>query len=51
MHYSFITIEGNIGSGKTTFAKKLAKDLNAQLILEQFSENPFLPKFYKSPEK
>ena len=51
MYYSFITIEGNIGSGKTTFAKKLAKDLNAQLILEQFSENPFLPKFYKSPEK
>jgi deoxyguanosine kinase len=49
--YSFITIEGNIGVGKTTLSTKLAKTLNAQLILESFAENAFLPKFYKEPEK
>ncbi|MFS4456485.1 2-amino-4-hydroxy-6-hydroxymethyldihydropteridine diphosphokinase [Maribacter sp. 2304DJ31-5] len=43
----FITIEGNIGAGKTTLATKIAEDLNAKLILERFAENPFLPSFYK----
>jgi len=47
----FLVIEGNIGSGKTTLAKMLADDLNAKLILEQFADNPFLPKFYKDQEK
>ncbi len=47
----FLVIEGNIGSGKTTLAKMLADDLNAKLILEQFAENPFLPKFYENPER
>tara|TARA_B100001540_G_scaffold315350_1_gene342389 strand:- start:1440 stop:2078 length:639 start_codon:yes stop_codon:yes gene_type:complete len=51
MHYNFIAIEGNIGSGKTTLATKLAKDLDARLMLEEFSNNPFLPKFYLEPEK
>ena len=50
-HYNFIAIEGNIGAGKTTLAKKLAIDFNSRLILEQFAENPFLPKFYVNPEK
>lgn len=49
--YNFIAIEGNIGAGKTTLAKKLAIDFNSRLILEQFAENPFLPKFYSNPEK
>lgn len=49
--YNFIAIEGNIGAGKTTLAKKLAVDFNSRLILEQFAENPFLPKFYSNPEK
>lgn len=49
--YNFIAIEGNIGAGKTTLAKKLATDFNTRLILEQFAENPFLPKFYNDPEK
>ncbi|MCE9537771.1 MAG: deoxynucleoside kinase [Bacteroidetes bacterium] len=49
--YNFIAIEGNIGAGKTTLAKKLAVDFNSRLILEQFAENPFLPKFYDNPEK
>jgi deoxyguanosine kinase len=50
-HYNFIAIEGNIGAGKTTLAKKLSIDFNSRLILEQFAENPFLPKFYDNPEK
>ena len=49
--YNFIVIEGNIGAGKTTLATKMAEDLNAKLILEQFADNPFLPKFYAEPEK
>ncbi len=49
MNYHFITIEGNIGAGKTTLAHLLAKHYNARLILEQFAENPFLPKFYENP--
>lgn len=49
--YNFTVVEGNIGAGKTTLARKLAADSNARLILEQFAENPFLPKFYEDPEK
>jgi deoxyguanosine kinase len=49
MKYTFITIEGNIGAGKTTLAHLLSKHFNARLILEQFADNPFLPKFYENP--
>ncbi|HEY0040542.1 MAG TPA: deoxynucleoside kinase [Flavisolibacter sp.] len=49
MRYSFVTIEGNIGAGKTTLSNLLAKHYNARLILEQFADNPFLPKFYENP--
>jgi deoxyadenosine/deoxycytidine kinase len=42
----YIAIEGVIGAGKTTLAKKLKERLNAELILEQFEVNPFLEKFY-----
>lgn len=51
MDYNFIVIEGNIGAGKTSLSHKIAEEYNAKLILEQFAENPFLPKFYKDPEK
>ena len=51
MNYKFIVIEGLIGAGKTTLSKKIAERYNAKLILEQFADNPFLPKFYKEPEK
>ena len=51
MHYRFITIEGNIGAGKTTLAHLLAKHFNARLILEAFADNPFLPKFYENPQQ
>jgi deoxyguanosine kinase len=51
MKYNFITIEGNIGAGKTTLAHLLSKHLNARLILEEFADNPFLPKFYENPQQ
>jgi len=51
MKYSFVTIEGNIGAGKTTLSHLLAKHYNARLILEQFADNPFLPKFYENPQQ
>src|SRR5678816_1188809 len=49
MNYHFITIEGNIGAGKTTLAHLLSKHYNARLVLEEFADNPFLPKFYENP--
>lgn len=51
MNYHFITIEGNIGAGKTTLAHLLSKHYNARIILEQFADNPFLPKFYENPKQ
>lgn len=51
MKYNFLTIEGNIGAGKTTLAHLLSKYYNARLILEKFADNPFLPKFYEDPEQ
>lgn len=49
MKHHFITVEGNIGAGKTTLTHLLAKQYNARLILEEFADNPFLPKFYENP--
>jgi deoxyguanosine kinase len=51
MRYNYITVEGNIGAGKTTLATLLANDFNGKLILEQFADNPFLPQFYKNQEQ
>ena len=51
MKYHFVTIEGNIGAGKTTLAHMLSKHYNARLILEEFADNPFLPKFYENPKQ
>lgn len=45
--FHYIAIEGVLGVGKTTFAKKLSEDLQAKLIMEQVDNNPFLEKFYK----
>ena len=47
MGLNFIVIEGNIGAGKTSLAKKLSSDLKGSLILERFEDNAFLPLFYK----
>ncbi len=51
MQYKFITIEGNIGAGKTTLATLLSKHYNARLVLEEFADNPFLPSFYENPSQ
>ena len=51
MKYHFITIEGNIGAGKTTLSHLLSKKMNARLVLEGFADNPFLPKFYEDPKQ
>lgn len=50
-NHNYIAIEGNIGAGKTSLANKISNDFNAKLILERFADNPFLPKFYKEPER
>ena len=49
--YPFIAIEGNIGSGKTTFCHIMAERFKCNIILEQFTDNPFLPFFYQQPER
>ena len=49
--YNFIAIEGNIGAGKSSLAQLLANDWNAQLILEEFEDNSFLPKFYEDARR
>ena len=46
-----IVIEGNIGVGKTSLSKKLSNDLNKELIIEGFMDNPFLEKYYNNPER
>ena len=47
----YIAIEGPIGVGKTSLAYLLSKELSARLVREEFDENPFLPDFYKDPER
>ena len=44
----FITVEGPIGVGKTTLAKRLAESFNYETLLERPEENPFLASFYKN---
>ena len=47
----YVVIEGNIGAGKTTLTRLLAERFNHRLVLEEFSDNPFLPLFYREPER
>lgn len=49
--YRYIVIEGNIGAGKTTLVQKMAAELQARVVLEEFADNPFLPKFYENRER
>ena len=51
MKYKNICIEGNIGVGKTTLTRMLAKDFNFNIVLETFDNNPFLEKFYEKTKK
>ena len=51
MSINYLVIEGNIGAGKTTLAQMISEKFNAKLVLEQFADNPFLPKFYENQEQ
>ena len=51
MRYNYIAIEGCIGAGKTCLSSMISEQYNGKLILEQFEDNSFLPKFYKEPDK
>ena len=46
-----VTVEGNIGVGKSTLACQLARTLNFRLFLEPTTRNPYLAKFYQDPKK
>jgi deoxyguanosine kinase len=48
--HGFIVIEGPIGVGKTTLARRLADSFESDLLLEGAAENPFLEKFYEDPK-
>jgi deoxyadenosine/deoxycytidine kinase len=47
--HRLIVVEGPIGVGKTSLARRLARSFGSELILEQADENPFLERFYKNP--
>jgi len=49
LNYKYLVIEGNIGAGKTSLASLLAEETGSRLVLEAFSDNPFLAKFYEDP--
>lgn len=49
--HRYIAIEGNIGAGKTSLVELLSSKLKANILLEEFENNPFLASFYKEPEK
>ena len=49
--YSYINIEGNLGSGKTSLVHMLSHEYGGRAILEEFENNPFLPLFYENPER
>ncbi len=47
----YIVVEGPMGVGKSSLARRLAKQFNADILFEQPEENPFLERFYRSREK
>lgn len=49
--YKYICVEGNIGSGKTSFVQMIQKEYACEVILEEFQDNPFLPYFYEDKER
>jgi len=51
LKYKYLVIEGNIGAGKTSLASRLAEETGSRLVLETFSDNPFLARFYEDPDR
>ena len=51
MSLNYLVIEGNIGAGKTTLAQVISEKYQTKLVLEQFADNPFLPKFYENQDQ
>ena len=49
--YRYIVVEGPIGAGKTSLTHKLAERFNADTLLENANDNPFLPRFYQEPRR
>ena len=49
--YRYVAVEGPIGVGKTSLARRLAQHIAAETLLEKPDENPFLAKFYKDPPR
>jgi deoxyguanosine kinase len=49
--FRYIVVEGPIGAGKTSLTHKLAEHLGADTLLENASDNPFLPRFYQDPKR
>jgi len=47
--HRYVVIEGPIGVGKTSLARRLARSFGSELVLEQDDENPFLERFYRNP--
>ena len=51
MKSRYVSIEGNIGAGKTSLSQLYADHSGSHLFLEKYIENPFLPMFYKEPQR
>lgn len=51
LRYDHVAIEGLIGAGKTTLCRRLAQRTGARMVLEEFEDNPFLPRFYAEPDR
>jgi deoxyadenosine/deoxycytidine kinase len=49
--YRYIVVEGPIGVGKSSLARRLAENLDADSLMENVADNPFLPRFYQDPQR
>ena len=50
-NFKYLVVEGNIGAGKTSLARRIAADTGSELLLEEFADNTFLPQFYQDPSR
>ena len=49
--FRYLVVEGPIGAGKTSLARRLAEHLGADTLMESAADNPFLPRFYQDPKR